>query len=260
MADDRLEGAVDLGGDRQHDVGHHLDRAVLAEQHVQLLRDVRDGENLRDRPQRLDMRRLNEPGRRDTTFRVPTPRPFETSGMISADLNPAVNSTFASSRSTSAAAMSVISIGSSGPDHPSDRGALDLEHDVRTRPVAALVLVDAGGEGLELLPGLGQQREADPVARHQAARSRSASAWNVNATSTDRATICSIAFCVCSCSTSSSVARCACSRSVSRSDRRRCGGPRTPRARPWQPSRSSPGSPARAAGRRHWSPATSFPG
>jgi hypothetical protein len=38
---------------------------------------------------------------------------------------------------------------------------------------------------------------------------RTASAWNVKPTSTDRATICSIAFCVCSCCTSSSVVRCA---------------------------------------------------
>ena len=51
--------------------------------------------------------------------------------------------------------------------HLPDRGAVDLEHDVRTRAVAALVLLDPRGEGLELLAGLGQQREPDPVARHQ---------------------------------------------------------------------------------------------
>ena len=77
--------------------------------------------------------------------------------------------------------------------------------------VAALVLVHARGVGLELLAVLAEQRQPDAVARHEARDPRARAPGRRACTSTDRATISSIAFCVCSCSISLSVARCACS-------------------------------------------------
>ena len=54
--------------------------------------------------------------------------------MTSADLKPAVSSTLTSSRSDAACSMSLTSSGSQRAHHLPDRGAVDLEDDVRTRP------------------------------------------------------------------------------------------------------------------------------
>ena len=81
VPDDRLQGAVDLGRDRQRQLRHRLHRPVLAERHLQLLRDPRDGEDLGDRLERVDVRAgRTRSGCLDTTLIVPTARPFETSG------------------------------------------------------------------------------------------------------------------------------------------------------------------------------------
>ena len=110
----------------------------------------------------------NARGARDTRFSVPTPRPLEMSGSTSADLKPALSRTLTSSRSASACAIVGDQQRLERAHHHADRRAVDLEDDVRTRPVAPLVLLDARGEGFELLAGLGQQRQPDAIAADQA--------------------------------------------------------------------------------------------
>ena len=48
MTDDRLQRAVDFGGDGEGEIGHHFHRPMLADGHVDALRRPRDGEDLRD--------------------------------------------------------------------------------------------------------------------------------------------------------------------------------------------------------------------
>ena len=52
-------------------------------------------------------------------------------------------------------------------DDAAEHRLIDLEHDLGPRPGAAFLLVHARGVGLELLAVLGQQREADAIARHE---------------------------------------------------------------------------------------------
>ena len=86
MPDDRLQRAVDLGGDRQRQLRHHFHRAVFADRDLQLLRDVRDGENLGDRLEDLDRAAARSAANwRDTTLSVPTARPLARSGRSSAE-------------------------------------------------------------------------------------------------------------------------------------------------------------------------------
>ena len=89
-----------------------IDR-YLPSAHLQLLRDVRDREDLGDRPAAC---RCAAAGTRrvcrDTTLSVPTARPFETSGTIRADSKPALCRTLTSRKSASASLVSLMRSGS----------------------------------------------------------------------------------------------------------------------------------------------------
>ena len=96
VADDRLQGAADLGGNRQRQLGHDFHRPVLAEGHVQLLRDPGDRENLGDRLQRRDVRLTERVGLpRDDVQRADRAA-ARTSGIRSTERNPDVSRMFAS--------------------------------------------------------------------------------------------------------------------------------------------------------------------
>ena len=90
------------------------------------------------------------------------------SGSTSADLKPALTRTLTSSRSASADADVGNEQRLERTDHHPMAVLSTRKDDVRTRPVAPLVLLDACGEGLELLAGLGQQRQPDAIAADQA--------------------------------------------------------------------------------------------
>ena len=104
---------------------------------------------------------------RDTTFRVPTARSFDTNGNTSADAEPG-----------RVRDVHVEKVGGAGgdvvddhrllrSDDRADGGALGLEDDLRPRAGAPFVVGDPRRVGLKLLAVFVEQREADAVAGHQ---------------------------------------------------------------------------------------------
>ena len=114
----------------------------------------------------------NACGCRETTLSVPTARPRETSGIRSADLNPDVRRMFASRKSGAASLMSLMIIGSRERTTPPSDRALDLEDNLRPRARAALLLLDPSRVGLKLPAVVGEQGQADAIARHQSRDAR----------------------------------------------------------------------------------------
>ena len=165
VADDGLEGAVDLGRDRQRVIRHRLDRSVLADQHLELLGDAGDRKDLGDRPQRLDMHVAERLflSRDDVQRADGAPLRDERHQQRRAEAGGVEHVGVEEIRRGLVHVVQDERL--SRPDDEADRRALDLEHDFWSGPVAAFVLPNSRGVGLEFLAVFRQQREPGAIAR-----------------------------------------------------------------------------------------------
>ena len=168
MADDRLQRAVDFGRNRERQLGHRLHRLILADRDLQLLRDVRNGKNLRDGQERVhvllverawlprdDVERADGPalcqeGKKQGRFEPGRVQHVDVQKICG--VNPSVVDDQRLARS----------------DDGAERGPVGFEDHVGPWPGAALDLIHPRRICLEFLPVVGQQGKPHAIAGNQA--------------------------------------------------------------------------------------------